>query len=85
MRVVKIVLALFLITSFVFGQSQVGTKPSSGGNTYNITNETDVIAGMIGDSISFPVNTTALKLLNMAEGRVANMRGLSSTNTNGGG
>ncbi len=85
MRVVKIVLALFIITSFVFGQSQVGTKPSSGGNTYNITNETDVIAGMIGDSISFPVNTTALKLLNMAEGRVAILKSLSSTNPYGGG
>lgn len=37
------------------------------------------------DSIAFPVDTTALKLLNMAEGRVAYVKQLSSTNTNGGG
>jgi len=43
------------------------------------------VAETIQDSIAFPVDTTALKLLNMDEGRMAYLKQLSSANTNGGG
>ena len=39
----------------------------------------DSIATVIQDSIAFPVDTTALKLLNMDKGRVAFTRGLDAT------
>jgi len=44
----------------------------------------DSIATVISDSIAFPVDTTALKLLNMDEGRVAILKQQSSSNTSGG-
>ena len=37
----QFIVIAFLLSGVVFGQGQVGTRPSSGGNTYNITNTPD--------------------------------------------
>jgi len=76
----QFIVIAFLLSGVVFGQGQVGTRPSSGGNTYNITNQrTDV------ESWFTAVDTTALKTLTGSEGSYAYLKQLSSANTNGGG
>ena len=72
MKLFTLLACLFLLIGI--GQAQVEISGKGTGNTITITNDNATIAAMIGDSIAFPVDTTALKLLNMDEGRVAHVK-----------
>ena len=61
----------------------IGIKAAGVINTALAASALEAMADIVSDSIAFPVDTTALKLLNMAEGRVAYLKQLSGTDSAG--
>lgn len=67
MRFITSIILLILICNILYGQRRVRGRDFT-------ESAKDTIGAIVGDSISFPVDTTALKLLNMDEGRVAYLK-----------